>query len=71
MPDTRNQTTITLSWRAAQEYEVVAEWLGIAPASLMRFILEEHHRSAEFYDLLQRARACEAPPRDKYVKSSK
>jgi hypothetical protein len=62
MADTRNQTTITLSWRACREYEEVAEWLGVPPASLMRFILEEHHRSAKFHELLQRARKRESQP---------
>jgi hypothetical protein len=64
MPDTRKQTTITLSGRAAQEYETVAEWLGISPASLMRIVLEKHHQSPEFHELLQRARQREVPPQD-------
>ena len=71
MADTRNQTTITLSWRACREFEEVAEWLGIPPASLMRFRLEMDHQSEEFQKLLQRARQREDPPRDPYAKSSK
>ena len=52
----RNQRMITLSDRALEEYEMVAEWLGMPPNTLLRQILEDHHQSPEFGDLVRRAK---------------
>jgi len=62
MADKRNQTTVTLSSRANEEYQLVADWLGMPVATLMRQILEGHHQSPGFANLIRRAAAGEAPP---------
>lgn len=63
-PDSRNQRSITLSDRASQEYQFVADWLGMPVGTLMRQILEDHHQSPSFANLLRRAKAGDdAPPR--------
>lgn len=62
MADKRNQTTVTLSPKANEEYELVAAWLGMPVATLMRQILENHHQSPSFANLVRRAMAGEAPP---------
>lgn len=61
-PDSRNQRSITLSDRASQEYQFVADWLGMPVGTLMRQILEEHHQSPHFGNLLRRAKAGDAAP---------
>ena len=52
-----NQKNVTLSPRTHEEYEEVANWLGMPAASLMRQVLETYHQSVEFDNLLKRARA--------------
>jgi predicted DNA-binding ribbon-helix-helix protein len=65
-PVERSQKTITLSDRAFEEYEAVAQWLNMPSGTLMRQILEAHHQSPSFANLLRRARAGEAPPPASY-----
>lgn len=47
---------ITLSDKALEEFEEVADWKGQPVASLMREILEDYHRSASFGRLMKRVR---------------
>lgn len=53
----RNQITITLSEQALKEFRLVARWLGMSPATLMRQKLEEAHQSPAFGNLVKRAKA--------------
>lgn len=53
----RNQVSITLGDAAMKEYREVAKYLGIPVATLLRQILEDHHRSMDFSSMLRRARA--------------
>jgi hypothetical protein len=52
----RNQLTITVSERTLEEYQLVAQWLKVGPATLMRQVLEERHQSPEFGELVERAK---------------
>lgn len=52
----RNQRTITLSDRALEEYELVAKWLGMPTNTLLRQVVEEHHQSPSFGNLVRRAK---------------
>lgn len=58
----RTQVNVSLSDRAMTEYQTVSTWLGIPVRTLLRQILEGHHQSASFANLLKRARAGEVPP---------
>ncbi|MBE7384439.1 MAG: hypothetical protein F6J95_023870 [Leptolyngbya sp. SIO1E4] len=53
----RNQVTITLSDKAMEEYTLVAQWLGMPRNTLIRQIVEEHHQSPSFGNLVRRARS--------------
>ena len=66
MPPDAGQKTITLSGRALEEYQVVADWLGMPVGTLLRQVLEGHHQSPSFSNLVRRARAGEAPPPPSY-----
>jgi hypothetical protein len=55
-PQERNQITVTLSDRAMEEYRLVAKWLNMPVATLLRQILEEHHQSPAFGALVRRAK---------------
>lgn len=55
-PKARNQVMVSLSDKALEEFEAVAEWKGQPLASLLREILEDHHRSPSFASLLRRVR---------------
>ena len=59
-----NQKNVTLSPRAHEEYEEVSGWLGMPSASLMRQILETHHQSPGFANLLRRARSGDNPTKE-------
>lgn len=54
MADQRYQITITLSERAFEEYQNVAEWKKIPMATLLRQILEREHESPAFANLHRR-----------------
>jgi hypothetical protein len=56
MAQERNQVTVTLSNKAMEEYRLVAQWLDMPVATLMRQALEEHHQSPSFGALVRRAR---------------
>ncbi|PSB29885.1 hypothetical protein C7B82_10050 [Stenomitos frigidus ULC18] len=56
MAQERNQVTVTLSEKAMEEYRLVAQWLNMPVATLMRQALEEHHQSPSFGALVRRAR---------------
>jgi predicted DNA-binding ribbon-helix-helix protein len=56
-PEQRSQRSVTLSERAAEDYQIVADYLGMPVASLLRQVLEQHHQSSEFASLLRRALA--------------
>lgn len=58
----RNQVTITLSDRAMEEYQLVADWLGMPRNTLIRQALEQHHQTPGFGNLVRRARAGERSP---------
>jgi len=60
-PD-RNQVTITLSDKAMEEYNLVAEWLGMPRNTLIRQVVENHHQTPSFGNLVRRARAGESAP---------
>ena len=60
-PD-RNQVTITLSDKAMEEYTLVADWLGMPRNTLIRQVVEAHHQSPSFGNLVRRARAGEVAP---------
>ena len=51
---TRNQITITLSDKAFEEYQEVANWKNIPLATLLRQILEREHESPGFANLHRR-----------------
>lgn len=55
-PQDRNQVTITLSERAMEEYRLIAKWLNMPVATLLRQVLEEHHQSPSVGALVKRAR---------------
>ncbi len=55
-PQERNQVTITLSDKAWQEYRLVAAWLNMPVATMLRQVLEEHHQSPSFGALVRRAK---------------
>ena len=55
-PQERNQITVTLSDRAMEEYRLVAKWLNMPVATLLRQTLEEHHQSPSFGALVRRAK---------------
>lgn len=52
----RNQYTITLSDKALEEFRLVASWLNMPVATLLRQVLEEHHQSPSFGALVKRAK---------------
>lgn len=60
-PD-RNQVTITLSDRAMAEYSQVADWLGMPRNTLIRQVVEAHHQTPSFGNLVRRAKAGESTP---------
>lgn len=60
-PD-RNQVTITLSDKAMEEYNLVAEWLGMPRNTLIRQVVENHHQTPSFGNLVRRAKARESAP---------
>lgn len=55
-PRERNQITITLSDRALEEYELIAQWKGQPLASLLREILEQHHLNPAVKSAVDRAK---------------
>ena len=55
----KNQRNITLSDSAAAEFQLVADWLGVPQASLMRQKLEEAHQSPAFASVVRRAKAAQ------------
>jgi hypothetical protein len=55
-PQDRNQITVTLSDRALEEYRLVAQYLGMPVATLLRQVVEQHHQSPSFGALVKRAR---------------
>jgi len=57
-PD-RNQVTITLSDKAMEEYNLVADWLGMPRNTLIRQVIEGHHQTPSFGNLVRRAKAGE------------
>lgn len=61
-PMPRSQVNVSVSDRAMAEYEEVAAWLGMPTRTLIRQVVESHHQSPNFANLLRRARAGEAPP---------
>ena len=60
-PD-RNQVTLTLSDRAMEEFTLVAEWLGMPRNTLIRQVVEGHHQTPSFGNLVRRARAGQGAP---------
>jgi hypothetical protein len=56
MAPERNQITVTLSDKAMEEYRLVAEWLNMPVATLLRQVLEGHHQSPAFGALVRRAK---------------
>ncbi len=50
----RYQITITLSKKAFEEFQEVAEWKEIPVATLLRQILEREHESPSFASLHRR-----------------
>ena len=58
----RNQVTITLSDRAMEEYQLVADWLGMPRNTLIRQAVEQQHQTPGFGNLVRRARAGDASP---------
>lgn len=55
----KNQVNISLSDGADSEFELVANWLGVPKASLLRQKLEESHQSPNFASVLRRAKAAQ------------
>ncbi|MDV3349932.1 hypothetical protein QGP82_14600 [Leptothoe sp. LEGE 181152] len=55
----KNQVNISLSDGAESEFELVANWLGVPKASLLRQKLEEVHQSPNFASVLRRAKAAQ------------
>jgi hypothetical protein len=55
----KNQKNITLSASAAQEFQLVSDWLGIPQASLIRQKIEEVHQSPAFASVVRRAKAAQ------------
>ena len=53
----RNQVTLTLSDKVWEEYKLVAEWKGLPFATLLRNVIEAHHESPSFGNLVRRAKA--------------
>lgn len=62
MAPERNQVTITLSDKAMEEYDLVANWLGMPRNTLIRQAVEEKHQTAGFGNLVRRARAEKESP---------
>jgi hypothetical protein len=60
-PD-RNQVTLTLSDKALEEYTLVADWLKMPRNTLIRQVVEAHHQTPSFGNLVRRARAGEQSP---------
>lgn len=58
----RIQVNVSLSERAIAEYQQVANWLGIPVRTLIRQIVETHHQSPPFANLLNRAKSGDCPP---------
>ncbi|RCJ41116.1 hypothetical protein [Nostoc punctiforme] len=52
----RFQMTITLSEKAYEEFQAVAEWKKIPMATLLRQILEREHESPAFANLHKRTK---------------
>lgn len=52
----RNEVRITLSDKAMEEFQSVANWLNIPLATMLRQHVEEYHRSPSFKSLVDRAR---------------
>ena len=55
----KNQRNISLSDAASEEFQLVADWLGVPQASLMRQKLEEAHQSPAFASVVRRAKAAQ------------
>lgn len=55
----KNQVNISLSDGAESEFELVASWLGVPKASLLRQKLEEIHQSPNFASVLRRAKSAQ------------
>lgn len=55
----KNQVNISLSDGAGSEFELVANWLGMPKASLLRQKLEETHQSPAFASVVRRAKAAQ------------
>lgn len=53
----KNQVNISLSDGAESEFDLVASWLGVPKASLLRQKLEEVHQSPNFASVLRRAKS--------------
>ena len=53
----RNQVTLTLSDKAWEEFRLVAEWKGMPVATMLRNVIENHHQSPGFGNLVRRARS--------------
>ena len=52
----RNEIRLTLSEKAMEEFQEVADWLGIPLATMIRQHVEEYHRSPSFKSLINRAK---------------
>lgn len=55
-PAERNTFNITLSEMAAEEFRIVAEAGGLPVSTLLRMVLESHHQSPSFGNMVRRAR---------------
>lgn len=53
----RNEVRITLSRKAMEEFQKVADWTGVPLGTMLRQHLEEYHRSPEFNAVLERVEA--------------
>ncbi|MEO1149012.1 MAG: hypothetical protein AAFY26_25925 [Cyanobacteria bacterium J06638_22] len=52
----QNEVRLTLSDKAMEEFQLVADWLNIPLATMIRQHIEEYHRSPSFKSLVTRAR---------------
>ena len=58
----RNQITLTLSDMAMEEFKLVAEAKGIPVATHLRQILESHHETPSYGNLVKRAKSKQGIP---------
>jgi hypothetical protein len=63
MAPERNQVTLTLSDKALEEFNLVADWLNMPRNTLIRQIVEAHHQTPSFGNLVRRARSGKESPR--------